>query len=102
VGQVQLSPDNTFTITEWVYSNGTAQKLTSGGTYSVGPDCRLQLTFTPNSSNNGGTTGSVSFSAPTTFQLNNQANAQNNIAGQGFLVIQPMNVTTVVGTFIQQ
>jgi hypothetical protein len=88
---------------QWVYSNGTVQAFTAGGTYSVGSDCRLQLTFAPNSST-GGTTGSVSFNTPVTFQaaLNNQSNALNNVPGEGFLVIQPMNVTTVVGTFIQQ
>jgi len=100
VGEVSLS-DNTgsFVMKEWIYSNGSVQAVTANGTYTVSQDCSLQLTFA-----SGGAGGNVSFTAPVTFvgSLNRAAGSGGRNAASGSLVIQPANVTTVVGKFISQ
>jgi hypothetical protein len=102
VGQVSLSDNGNFVVTEWIYSNGTVQAVTANGTYSVSQDCSLKLTFASGTA--GG--GNVSFSAPVTFTgtLNRAAGGggRTTAASSGSLVIQPANVTTVVGRFIAQ
>jgi len=96
---VNLSDSGTFVVREWIYNNGAVQAVTANGTYTVSSDCRLQLTFASGTA--GG--GNVSFSAPVTFTGSlNQAVANGRPTSTGSLVVQPANVTTVVGRFIAQ
>jgi len=72
--------------------------VAANGTYTVSQDCSLQLTF----ANSGG--GNVSFTAPVTFvgSLNQVTGNGGRNTASGSLVVQPANVTTVVGKFISQ
>ncbi len=99
VGEVQLSDNGSFILSEWVYSNGAATAMTATGTYTVSQDCSLQLAFA-NTVGAGGTTGA--FTAPVTFQGSLNRTSSGRGAATGALVVQPQNVTTVVGTFIAQ
>jgi hypothetical protein len=99
-------------LKEWIYSNGTVQAVTSTGTYAVGQDCRLQLTFANGGSAAGGNTGAVSFQAPSMFTVAlNRADgvvgtktlgSPSNFGASGSLIVTPANVSTVIGTFLPQ
>jgi hypothetical protein len=85
-----------------IYSGGRTANVRANGTYTVGQDCTLTLTFAPASST-GGSTGS--FQAPTSFRgILNSPTVVGRTAdsGRGVLIVQPANVTTVVGRFVAQ
>jgi hypothetical protein len=103
VGQIALSNDGSFTLTEWVYSNGKAQQVTANGTYTVGQDCTLSLTFTQTP----GTGTGVTFQAPASFRGTLNTTASTSTGGTvnfatGSLIIQPQSVTTAIGRFVSQ
>jgi hypothetical protein len=103
VGEVNLSDNGTFTLTEYIYQAGRSQSATATGTYTVSQDCNLQLTFASPAS--GGATGSATFQAPLTFRASlNRPNStgRNTNASSGILSVEPKSVTTVVGTFVAQ
>ena len=113
VGEVQLNSDNSFTLKEWIYSGGKVQAVTTSGTYKVGPDCRLALTFANNTSGTaGGTTGGVQFQAPSMFTValsrgdgvtgTRSFGSPSNFGASGSLIVTPANVSTVIGTFLPQ
>jgi len=58
IGALFLDGQGGFNMTEWMSANGSIQPLTSSGTYAIGLDCSIKLTFA--ASSNGGTTGSTS------------------------------------------
>jgi hypothetical protein len=96
VGQIQLNADGSFSLHEWISQNGKVQPVTTTGTYKIGSDCSLSLSF---ASSSGGTTGAVgggSFTAPVMFR-----GALVN-ATSGLLVVQPDALTTVTGQFVAQ
>lgn len=88
VGYIALTPTG-FSVTEWSYQNGTVQPLTAAGTYTVGNNCSLQLTF--NSSSTG-----AGFVAPAAF---NGIMVNTN---SGLISLQTSNNTVVTGQFIAQ
>jgi len=97
VGVIQLNNDSSFVLTEWTYQNGKAQTFSANGTFTIGTDCSLSLSFAKN--NAGGTTGAVgggSFVAPLLFR-----GALVN-SSSGLLVVQPDAFTTVTGEFQAQ
>jgi hypothetical protein len=57
VGTISLNGNGGFTLTEWAFASGASTKATSTGTYTVGLNCSLQLTFSPSSTP---TTGALS------------------------------------------
>ncbi|MBZ5623743.1 MAG: hypothetical protein LAQ69_34340 [Acidobacteriia bacterium] len=46
VGSITLDGINSFALSEWVYSSGSVKPVNATGTYTVGTNCNLQLTFT--------------------------------------------------------
>ena len=102
MGIVALNNDGTFSLRQWTYSGGRTQSATATGTYTVGTDCTLALTFSSGTPG-GGSTGGASFQAPTTFRgiLHNTATSGRGAdAARGSLILQPVNVSTVVGRFV--
>jgi len=86
---VTLQPGNQFQMNEWVFSNGKLQTVNANGSFTVGTDCSIQLTFTPS-------TGGATVPAPTSFKgllVNN---------GSGFVTIQPDTTSTITGNFVAQ
>jgi hypothetical protein len=92
-------------LKQWTYTGGRVQVATATGTYTVGSDCNLSLTFDSTTSSSGGSTG-ASFQAPSSFRatLNTTptTTGARTEAGRGALIIQPLNVSTVVGRFVSQ
>jgi len=88
------------------------QAVTTNGTYSVGQDCRLALSFATGSASGivGGSTGGVSFQAPSMFSVAlsrgdgivGPRSLSGNLGATGTLIVTPANVSTVVGTFLPQ
>jgi hypothetical protein len=64
VGQLQLDGQGGFTMREWVYQYGKTTTTALSGTYTVGSDCGLSLTFAPSAN---GRTATV-ITAPLTFK----------------------------------
>jgi hypothetical protein len=89
VGSVTLQPNSAFSLREWVFSNKQLQTVTANGTYTVGTDCSIQLTFSPS-------TGGTTVPAPTSFRgvLVNGAT--------GLVTLQPDTTSTIIGEFIAQ
>jgi len=90
---------------EWIYNNGGIQTATATGSYTVGQDCRLQLTFS--STGNTATGNNSTFQAPTTFlvslsRIATFGNTGVNTPASGTLIVTPMNLSSVVGTFLPQ
>jgi len=56
VGSISLDGSGGFTLTEWAFASGAPTKATSTGTYTVGLNCSLQLTFNPSTT---ATTGAL-------------------------------------------
>jgi hypothetical protein len=90
-------PNNGFRLSEWVFSNGNLQSVQTTGTFAVGTDCSLKLTFDANGSTvNGGTTGAF-FVAPTSFR-----GLLVNPGTGGLVALQPDTTSTITGQFIAQ
>jgi len=87
LGAVQLSPDGGFTLKSWQVSNGSLQSVTSTGTYTIGFDCSVKLTF------NAAASG-----APTPIALRGLLVNQEN----GVFTAQPDTSNTLTGEFIVQ
>ena len=51
-------------MTEWVYAGGAITTQTAMGTYTVGTDCTMKFTYTPNSTS---TSSSPAIPMPTFF-----------------------------------
>lgn len=73
VGELQLNGQGGFVMQEWVYQYGKTTATTLSGTYTVGSDCSLSLTFTTPS-------GARSLTAP----------------------LQPSALSAITGTFLAQ
>jgi len=82
---------------QWTYSGGRTQTFNGSGTYAVGTDCTLSLTFVAATPTTGGATGAAS--APTAFKatLNSTTNSV-----RGLLILEPVNVATVSGRIVAQ
>ena len=106
LGSIQMDGNGNFTMTTYT-ANGTgsaAQAQTATGTYSVNPDCTLNLSFSSNGSN-GGATGA--FVPPSVFAgvlTNTGTNVQTATAGQtaGLITVQPSSGQTLTGLVIAQ
>ena len=91
VGTLSIDGNGNFNLSQTVFRNGTLQRSTASGTYSVDTNCNLSLTF---NNSPGASTGG--FTPPTLFKglvLNNTG---------GSLVIQPSSNDLLTGTFVNQ
>jgi len=79
-------------MTQSAYNNGSAQRSTAAGTYTVGQDCSLVLKF--NSGSGSGT--SSSFVAPVSFRVQ----MVDSVNGQLAIQTEPGN--TITGSFTAQ
>jgi hypothetical protein len=94
VGTLSLDGQGGFVLNEWVYANGSVQRAAVGGTYSIGGDCALVLTFAPSGA---ATTGAVA-SLPASLR------GQFVSGSTGLIIVQTdQNPADMVpGTFIAQ
>jgi hypothetical protein len=92
---LSLDGQGGFVLTEWVLSNGAVSRQMATGTYTIGSDCSLRLTFSPLQS--GGSTGSIA-NLPTSFRGLLVSNSQ------GLVSFQPTasSTNTVTGVFVNQ
>jgi len=97
IGSISLNGQGGFTLMQWVYTNSGFKQSTSLGSYTIGSDCSLRLSFAQTTSA-GGTTGSVS--SPMSFGafLVGGANGQLN----GVVVEQADQNTLGMGELISQ
>ena len=86
LGSVQLNSDGGFSLRSWQFSNGTLQTVSSTGTYSIGNDCSVRLTFAPTA------TGSPSPIALRVFLVDQET---------GILTAQP-DASKLTGSFVAQ
>ena len=89
IGTIGTDGAGNFAFTLSVAQNGSIVRTRAGGTYTVGADCSLKLTFSPNFP---GTT--ANFKAPSSL-----SGLTVDSTG-GVLVIQPDSNTTLMGRFI--
>ncbi len=59
IGSITLDGQGGFTLKQWTYSNAGFKQMSSTGSYTIGSDCSLRLSFA-NANGSGGTTGSAS------------------------------------------
>jgi hypothetical protein len=91
IGSLSLNGSGMFTMSQSLYNASGIQRSTSSGTYTVGGDCSVSLSF---SSATGAS--SSNFVAPTSFKL------LMIDATTGFISTQPDSTTTLTGTLIAQ
>jgi len=90
---------------EWIYSGGRTTSVAAAGTYTVGQDCTLSLTF---GSTGNTSTGGATFQAPTSFRATLDSSSstgqtgQGTQAGTGSVIIQPVSLNTIIGRFVAQ
>jgi len=87
LGSVQLNPDGGFALKSWQFSNGSLQSVTSTGTYTIGFDCSVRLTFNPTASG-----------TPAPIALRGLLVDQDT----GIFTAQPDTSNTLTGEFIVQ
>lgn len=92
IGVLNLDGIKNFTMTESVIQNGAVQRSTAFGTYSLGSDCALRLSFA--SGTNVGSTGA--FVPPAS--INGLVVNSNN----GLLTVAPSQSVIAVGEFMGQ
>jgi hypothetical protein len=91
IGTISTDGNGSFAFTQSLIQNGAVVRSRAGGTYTVGADCSLKLTFSPTFP---GTT--ANFKAPSSL-----SGLTVDSTG-GLLVMQPDANTTLTGTFIVQ
>lgn len=91
IGTISTSGDGSFSLTMTSVNNGAVTRSRAGGTYTVGADCSLKLSF---SSAFPGTT--ANFRAPVSL------GGLTTDSSQGLLVLQPDANTSLTGTFVVQ
>lgn len=91
IGTISIDGNGSFVLTQTVFQNGTLQRTTATGTYSVGVNCTLDLKFNTSA---GAATGG--FTPPALFK---GLVANNN---GGSLVVQPNGTDSLTGTFVNQ
>ena len=94
IGSITLDGAGSFTLTEWSFANGAVARTSSTGTYSIGTNCALNLTFQQTS---GATTGSVQTTAFQGLLVTDTGGLSVTQAGQG-----TSGSTTLTGTLIGQ
>lgn len=57
IGSISLDASGNFSMTEWILANGAIKPVQSSGTYTLGMDCNIRLSFAASSV--GGAPGSV-------------------------------------------
>ncbi len=92
IGSVTLDGQGGFAMQEWLYQNGATTTVNLTGTYTVGTDCSLSLTFTPTS----GGTATASITAPVSFT------GGLMMATTGLITVQSAALSTATGPFISQ
>ncbi|HJZ97508.1 MAG TPA: hypothetical protein VKE70_13455 [Candidatus Solibacter sp.] len=91
IGTFSTDGNGNFSLSQTTIANGTVTRSKGGGTYTIGADCSLKLSF---SSSFPGTT--ANFKAPSSL------NALSSDFSGGVLVQQNDANTVVTGTFIVQ
>lgn len=91
-------------MTSWAFSNGAFNQSTATGTYTVGSDCSINLSFANNSSNGSTSGASGSLAAPLTFSglLPNATNGASTLALTGLITVQPVSGANITGIVIPQ
>jgi hypothetical protein len=103
VGTVQLDGVSNFKIKETVDTNGSSQRISGTGSYSVAANCVLKLTFTGLTNSTG-----AAVAPPASFNiLLNNTNVffpgqPNPGSTAGILSVQPTSGTTFVGNVVSQ
>jgi len=90
-GVLNLNGSGAFTLSESLFTVSGVQRSTATGTYAVGGDCSVSLTFSSASGAN-----SSNFTAPSSFRF------LMTDASNGLLSLQPDNATTLTGTVTAQ
>ena len=90
-GTLNLSGSGTFTMAESLFNASGVTRSTASGTYTVGGDCSVSLTFSKDTGSN-----SSNFVAPSSFKF------LMTDASNGLLAIQPDSATTITGTLSSQ
>jgi hypothetical protein len=90
-GTLNLNGSGSFTMAETLVTASGAARSTSTGSYTVGADCSVNLTFSTASGAN-----STSFVAPNSFRF------LMTDASSGLLSVQPDSATTLTGTLSAQ
>jgi hypothetical protein len=91
VGVIATDGNGNFALSQTTTSNGAVSRSKGGGTYSVGADCSIKLSFNPNSPST-----TANFKAPAAVM------GLTTDATGGVLVLQPDQNTTLTGLFIVQ
>lgn len=88
VGTLTLDGSGAFAMTQWVFSSGAVQQNLFTGTYTIGGDCSLALSYNPDPSA-GASTGTPAAPAQFSVILAN--------GGSGNLVVTPPQGTGLAG-----
>jgi hypothetical protein len=99
-----MDGNGNFTMTTYLTTTGTVQSIDSAGTYTIGQDCRINLTFTSGTQGtSNGATGSV---LPPSSFAGLLANFGNTAAGTdqtaGLITVIPTNGQALTGIVIPQ
>ena len=97
IGVLSLDGNGSFTVTQYQFGNGD-QPLTGSGTYTVGTNCVLSLSYT---SPSAGTMGTLTPPASVATLLGTTS-VNNNGAASGLITIQPVNGQLISGFVISQ
>ena len=94
VGVLQTDGAGGFTLKETSAANGSIERFTASGTYTIGSNCALSLTFTPGTSTLNGAPDST-FTPAVNF---------SGLLGttSGVLSVQPSKGVALTGTFTPQ
>jgi len=92
VGSITLESSG-FTMNLWAYQNGSVQPFITSGTYTIGPNCAVQLMFTQPAA---GATGTAAFMPPTAF------NGLLVTNSTGVVTLQTTNNAVITGQLLAQ
>lgn len=103
VGELQLNGNGGFMMKEWIFQNGANTPVTASGSYTVGTDCSLSLSFAAPNLTSGATTGALGSGtkiAPVTAPVTFRGALVNS--NTGVIIIQPNSFSTITGEFVAQ
>jgi hypothetical protein len=90
VGTLNLDGAGNFTLSEWLYTNGSVSPQSYSGTYATNPTtCAIQLTY---SSTQASSINNAAYMAPPAFS------ALVGTNGKGFITVAPSSGTTLTGS----
>jgi hypothetical protein len=92
-----LDGNGNFIVTEYQFGSTGTQALNGSGTYTVGTNCTLNLSFTKPAA---GTPGALT--PPASFASLIGTNAINSSSSTGLVVLQPSSGQVISGVVISQ